>query len=291
MEGRAGHLVFDDQGKAWPADSLEFRQRLLFPENRTDFVPQVVQRLGFISAVRRRTGATVTFRPRRASPVALASLLYWLSDEPPERICLAILDDRLRHELYGSLKLAIERMHRLIEAHQEEERPPFTARGLSPSAASDDLPFRWLLTNWERSDKHLSLQNLSGQVDHLFDGRFCAARPGQEPAELVFERLGSGLPVPDPEWRESAHGTRVIDMPDRSYGRWVSQAYLSVLCTGRPEFDDVSAHVYWPQSGRLHCEYRRLILPCVDADGHPYLLSVSRAADRPKPLMSSASLG
>jgi hypothetical protein len=140
MEGRAGHLVFDDQGKAWQAHPLEFRQRSLFPENQPDFVPQVVKRLGFIGAVRRRTGATVTFRPRRASPVALASLLYWLSDDPPERICLAILDDRLRHELYGSLELAIERMHRLIEAHQERDQPPFTARGLSPSAATSTCP-------------------------------------------------------------------------------------------------------------------------------------------------------
>jgi hypothetical protein len=60
----------------------------------------------------------------------------------------------------------------------------------------------------------------------------------------------------------------------------VSEAYLSVLRTGRPSLNDVSARIYWPRAGRLLYEYRRMILPCVDSDGHPLLLGASITAVR-----------
>jgi hypothetical protein len=208
------------------------------------------------------------------SPVAFASLLYWLSDEPPDRICLAILGQQLGHEVHGSLKQVIERMARLIE-QQQGQQPLFTARALSAAALAEDSRFRWLLTNWERSNKRLYWSSFSKEIDRRFAGRFVALQPGKEISELVIERVGTGLRIPDHKWRDSARGTRLADLPDRSYGRWVSKAYLDVLRRGRPRFDDVSAKIYWPQSGRLHCEYRRLILPWIDADGRPLLLSAS----------------
>jgi hypothetical protein len=274
MQGAAQHFIFDDRGQVWEADSLELRQSLYFPAHEPNFALQVVKNLGFIAAERRRQNAIITFRPRTVSPVAFASLLYWLSDEPPDRICLAILSQQLSHEVHGSLKQVVDRMARLIE-QQQGEQPLFTARGLSATALSEGSPFRWLLTTWERSNKRLCWSSFSKEVDRRFDGRFVALQPGEEISELVIERVGTGLRIPDYKWRASARGTRLADLPDRSYGRWVSNAYLYVLRTGRPRFDDVSAKIYWPQSGRLHCEYRRLILPWIDADGRPLLLSAS----------------
>jgi hypothetical protein len=247
---------------------------LYFPENEPNFALQVIKNLGFIGAKRWRGSAIVTFRPRTVSPIAFASLLYWLGDNPPARVCLAILGDRPRHEMHGSVKQLRIRMGQLIE-QQQGQQPLFVARSRSLAAVSPHSPFRWLLTNWERSNKRLSWQSLSEQADHSFDGRFCVLRPGKEHSEFVIERLGSGLRIPDHEWRASARGTRLADMPDRSYGRWLSEAFFSLLHWGRPQLHDISAKIYWPQSGRIHCEYRRLFLPCIDADGRPWLLSVS----------------
>jgi hypothetical protein len=281
MQGRAEHLIFDDQGKVWQANSLEFRRSLVVPESEPHFVPHVVKSLGLISTVLRRGSVIVTFRPRTVSPVAFASLLYWLSDEPPHRICLALLDGRPRHELYGSFEHVLERLHRLIEARHEQDQPLFTASAVSPGAVTEGSLFRRLLVNWERSNKHLSWRNLSDEVDRRVDRRFGAVRSCKEPSDLVIERIW--LRILDPEWLASARGMRLAVMPDRSYGRWVSEAYLSVLRSGRPQVDDVSAKIYWPQTGRLPCEYRRLILPCIDADGRPYVVGVVRLQRRRLP--------
>jgi hypothetical protein len=277
------HLIFDDQGRGWQADSIELRRSLFYPENEPDFILQLVKNFGFIGAERQGECAVVTFCPSTVSPVAVTSLLYWLSDDLPERIRLAILDDRPSHEEYESFEQVLERLHRLLEARQEQEQeqPLFAARTLSPHAVSEGSPFRWLLARWERSNKRLSPRSFSKDVDRWFEGRFCVFRPGKVPSELVIERVGTGLRIPDDQWHAfAAPGRRLADIPDASYGRWVSEAYLSVLRTGPPQLDDVAAKIYWPHSGRVRYESRRLILPCLDADGHPFLLGASIAAAR-----------
>ena len=216
MQGPLQHLIFDDQGKPWQTDSVELRRSLCFPENEPNFALQMVKNLGFSAAERRDDGVIVTVCPRTISPVAVASLLYWLSDDTPEQISLAILDDRLSHETYSSFEQVLERLHRLIEGRQEKDQPLFTARTLSPHAVSSGSPFRWLLTNWERSNKRLSARS-STDVDRRFEGRFWVFRPGNAPSELVIERAGTGLRIPDSEWPAFAPGTRLTDIPDPSY--------------------------------------------------------------------------
>jgi hypothetical protein len=289
MQGVSEHLIFDNQGKVLQADSLELRRSLFYPENEPDFALQLLKNLGFIGAERRGESAVVTFRPQTMSPVAVASLLYWLSDDPPDRIRLAILDDRPSNEEYGSFEQVLERLHHLVERRQEQEQPLFTARALSPEAVSEGSPFRWVLARWEQSNKRLCPRTFSEEVDRWFEGRFWVFRPGKVPSELVIEHVGTGLRIPDNLWHAfAARGTRLADIPDPSYGRWVSEAYLSVLRTGRPELDDVTAKIYWPHSGRVRYEYRRLILPCIDSDGHPFLLGASVTAARLRSSLDAA---
>jgi hypothetical protein len=287
MQGRLEHLIFDDQGKTWQKDSVELRRSLFFPENEPDFALQAVKDLGFIACERRGEGVIVTVCPRMMSPVAVASLLYWLSDDPPEQITLATFDDRLSNKTHGSFEKVAERLHRLLKGREYKHQPLFKARALSLDAVSGGSPFRWLLTNWERSNKHLS-RRFSKEVDRRFEGRFCVFRPGNARSELVIDRVGTGLRIPDSAWPAFTPGTRLSDIPHSSYGKWVSEAYLSVLRSGRPNFSDVSAKIYWPQAGRLLYQSRRMIVAFLDADGHPLLLGASIAAVRLRASLESA---
>jgi hypothetical protein len=92
--------------------------------------------------------------------------------------------------------------------------------------------------------------------------------------------VGTGLPFPDNIRRAFTPGTRLADLPDQEYAKGISETYLSVLRTGCPKIEDVSAKISWSQTGRLLYEYRRMILPCLDANGDPLLLSASVPAVR-----------
>src|SRR5918999_131309 len=130
-QGALEHLMFDDEGRAWNADSIELRRSLHFRGDEANFAREVVSNLGFIAAKRRGGSVSVAFGPRTVSAVAMASLLYWLSDDPPERICLVIVGGEPGKEVYGSLEQVVDRLHRLIEARQEKDQPRFAARALS----------------------------------------------------------------------------------------------------------------------------------------------------------------
>jgi hypothetical protein len=261
---------------------------LRFGENASSLASEVVKK-GFISAERREESTVVTVCPRTMAPAAVASLLYWLSDDPPEQVGLTVLDDTVRHEVYSSYEQVVDRLHRLIEAREDQDQPLFEARALAAGAAAPEgSPFRWLLRSWEESNKRLPFQ-LIKEVDRRFEGRFWVFRPGNESGELVIERAGTGARIPDDEWDAFRRGKRLTDIPDAAYGRWASEAYLSVLRTGRPNISDVSAKIYWRRAGRLLYTYRRMILPCLDPDGEPLLLGASVAAVRLQTL--TASLG
>jgi hypothetical protein len=288
-QGAIEHLIFDDQGRAWNADSIELRRSLYFRGDEANFAREVVRKLGFIAARRSGGSVSVTFDPRTVSAVAMASLLYSLSDDPPERICLVIMGGEPGKEVYSSLEQVVDRLHRLIEARQEKDQPRFETRALSPQAVSDGSPFRWLLTNWEQANKRLSV-HLIKEVDCRFEGRFWVFRPGKGPSDLVIERAGTGLRIPDNEWHAFTPGTRVADFPDPLlYAKW-SDAYLSVLRSGRFKIEDTSAKVHWPRAGQVLYEYRRIILPWLDTNGHPLLLGASVAAVRLRrtPLLKAA---
>ena len=278
-QGTLEHIFFDDQGRAWDADSFEFRRAFYVREDEPNFVREVVKCLGFIAAKRRDESVIVSICPRTLSAVAVASLLYWLSDDPPERICLVVRDDRVSHEVYGSVEQMIERLHRVMHARQEKDRPRFETRALSPQAVSDSSPFRWLLTNWERANKRLSGHFIK-EVDCRFEGRFWIFRPGTTPSELAIEWAGTGLRIPDNEWHAFTPGTRVADFPDPSYAKWMLDAYLSALRSGHLKIEDASANISWPRAGLILYEVRRMILPCLDANGHPLVLGASVAAVR-----------
>jgi hypothetical protein len=277
MRELAVRFIFDDQGQIWNAGSYQLRTLLCFPLDEPNLDHLVVKNLGFIGVARKRRNVIVAVRPATVSAIAVAALFYWLCELRPDRICLRIvpegLDGAAIDALFGSLDAFSRRLEQLIEQHHRE--PFFASTGLAAGGLDSQSPFRRMLACWEDNGKRLTGE--LAEYEDRFDHRFILLRPTAAGSQFIIERVGTGLRIPDSRWRAASQGTRLGDIPDRRYARWVADDYASVLQTGRPRLDDISARIFWPRGGRLHCEYRRLILPCVDNNGRPLLLGVSRA--------------
>jgi hypothetical protein len=277
MRQPAGRFLFDDQGQIWNASSYQLRSLLCFPPDEPNFDHLVVKNFGFISVALRRCNAIVAVRPVTVSAIAVAALFYWLRELRPERVCLRIMSEGAEEgaisEVFGSVDAFSRRLEQVIEHHQTE--PLFSSLSLALGELEAQSPFHGMLAYWEGSGKRLTGE--LAEFDRRFNGRFVLLRPTADGSQFLIDRAGDGLRVPDSHWRavSQAGGVRLSDMPDRGYARWVSNAYELALKTGRPRLNDISARIFWPRGGRLHCEYRRLILPCLDGSGRPLLLGVS----------------
>jgi hypothetical protein len=265
--------IIDDDGEVLHFFSPRLRNKLRIRVLQTQDRLPLLRNLGFIGLRERPQGTTISFRPSTVSPVAVASLSYWLNDHAPSRFLLMVLEQGQCLELYSSLGKSLERIDELINAFRRGDF--FRQHRVSPRAVPASLG--QVFSAWRVSGAASDFASLQNLLEREPAGQYLLVRPDLEAGRFIIEQTGSGLRIPDPAWAKAQIGRSVAEAPDKAYGQWVTQAYKSVLMQNLPQLDHIDAKIYWPRLGRLHHRYDRLLLPVRDR-GQPMLLSINNSA-------------
>src|SRR5262245_57313670 len=122
--------LIDDRGAWWDAGAWPLRQSLHLDDVEGDIRPVLINNLGFIGVSVRDPSVIIHFRPRIVSKAALVTLLYWLTRQACERICLSFARDGQpqAYEIFASAHAAMLRMEALMELEGGSKKPRFIAR-------------------------------------------------------------------------------------------------------------------------------------------------------------------
>lgn len=258
-------LVYDDEGKVWPAQSRTLRVELGCPTADFDFLAYLVDTLGFILIQPLANGATrVRLTPAAVSSVALGAMLFDLADAAPERVVLSYPDERCGDELIAGVEPAARRIAELVAAHNPAGRSPFLNQRV-PVDALDAIggPLAALLRYWRSGAGMCDRGAMTALMSDALGGRFVSAGPID--GRVTFIEVGPGFVSFDPGWRERASGRPVADQPDYQYGQCVQRLFEQTLAEGVPRLDEVDALIQRPRYGdAVRLCYRRLVLPCLD---------------------------
>jgi hypothetical protein len=269
--------LIDDNGEVWDGGSIVLRQNLFASGTGPGFSEYVIKNLGFIGIRFTERAAHIRLRPTVVSPVAMASLLYCLSDRRPQRALLTTYDDSTdnwAYEILGSPMAILKRLSATAAA-----RPGRTnaVRRQSRDAGrlSGRSPLRGALQCWADHRGHFDRAVLEQVIHRVLKERYILLSAAGQSSDLLIRDVGAGLPEFARTWLSRALGQRVEDQPDYDYGRSCAAAYAEAIARQEPILEDVDAVVSWPGYGRLRRRYTRAILPFTGAQGERWLLSTS----------------
>lgn len=274
-------LVYDDEGKVWPAQSRTLRVELGCPTADFDFLAYLVDTLGFILVQPLANGAIrIRLAPAAVSPVALGAMLLDLADAAPERVVLSYPEEGCGDELVAGIEPASRRITELVAAHTQHGHPTFLNQRLpieTLSAVGGPLLSLW--RHWLASSGEASRFASRDMFDRLLAGRFMLMRPVDE--RLMIAEVGSGYVSFGARWCAQAAGRPVEEQPDYSFGMWTRQFFEMATRDREPRLDDIDAVIRRPHHGdQVRVRYRRLVLPFWDDPlGAPSLLSASIVVD------------
>jgi hypothetical protein len=267
-------LLFDDEGIAWPASSLELRRRLACLDYEGDLAGDLVRNLGFVAVLAGGRRFTLRVHVQVVSPVALAAAFYWLFDQPPGSVLIDFVGEDRLAEVHPTTGAAIKRLARLTRWNELGKKVAEKLCDLDQ--LSPRSPLYGLLQLWRQHEGRFDASSYIGYAAEHLASRFIVIRQCDFD-RLLFHILGEGLHVPDPNWLKTAVGRPVEDQPDGEYWSWVAQTYRETLRSNRPGLSDIDADIFWPSKGWVRRRYRRLRLPCTAADGTRYLFSANSA--------------
>lgn len=278
------HVIYDENGRVWPAGSHEFRD-LLGASAATDFdmASFAVRNLGWIE-IRHEPGRVhVRLVPRMAQMKALDSLYDLLTSLPTLAVVLHIRNDQAwDEEACASGLEAAERISALVSKVELLGTQRFVAlrRPLS-------VLFR---------DKHSNLVDILYRTRELEQGndlgaivRFAEADPSGKTGFAVgvsgqghgkrtgwsTGHIGRNIVCYTEEERRSLVGTDIRKGPDRDYGGWCQLAYDRAEAAGEPVVEDVRALILQRRAPPMELCYRRLLFPFKNAAGKIFVLCTS----------------
>jgi hypothetical protein len=267
--------IIDDKGDLTDAQSPRLRHELGGFSLGGDFVDYVVRNLGFVLIAPLPNGSMrVSFRPRVASPLALAGLVYWLSDRRPRRIVLSHFERDWRHELLGSFSAARHRIIELTANAQAGTTNEFLSKPLNREQMTGDSPLMALLRLHDEG-RNLALDTVTDFSLQVLKGRYLVTEIQEHTERLVLTAVGPGLDPQARFWLERFVGTRLEDQADIQYGRWVAETTRDVILSGKPRLDAVDVSVQWPTGNRQRYQFQRALVPMSVGQGRRGLLSAT----------------
>jgi hypothetical protein len=270
-------LLFDDRGHTWAARSPELRRQLHCHRYDPDFTSGLVRNLGFVAGRASGSNAALRLHLDVVSDIALAASFYWLSDHNPSRVLIDFVSTSRPAEVCASAGAAIARLVDLTRGRD------FGRHVAEKSCAVDQLParspLRGLVELWAANGGGFNQEALFDYAARRLLKRYLVVRLSGAKG-LVIDTVGEGLHVPDRAWFKSAVGRPIEEQPDTSYWRWVARIQRAALYSNSPVVSDIDASIYWPSLGRVRRRYRRLLLPCTNADGTRLLFSANSSEGR-----------
>lgn len=282
------HVVYDENGRVWPARSDEFRD-LLGATAASDFdmADFAVRNLGWIE-VRHELGRVhVKLSPRMAQAKALDAIYDFLMCLPTLAVVLHIRKDQVwDEELWESGLDATARVSSLVSKVELSGMQRFVAlrRPLS-------ILFR---------DKQSSLVDVLYRTRELQNGdgldamiRFAESDPTGQTGFAVgtSERDGQVawrtghigralLRIYTEEERRRLVGSDIRNGPDREYASWCQLGYDRATATGEPLVEDVRALILRRNRSPVESVYRRVFIPFKNTGGKIFVLCTSDIMQR-----------
>jgi hypothetical protein len=105
---------------------------------------------------------------------------------------------------------------------------------------------------------------ISLAVNHQLLSRMMIIGVKQRNHDPVWRFIGEGHQWIGGQYRLQGVGERVVNMPDKDYGEWVTEFYKSVARAGQPRYDLIDGSIrYEDEHGRPEkaIRYERLLLP------------------------------
>jgi hypothetical protein len=263
--------LIDDRGKFWDSGSLELRSKLNTSIGDVELCEFTIMNLGFIGLTRSRETLRVRLRPMLVSQAALGALYVWLHENARDRVAVAWHDGRWQHEIIGWNRSGWRRITSVFEGAAVYSQR-FSRTRIHPNVLDSMNPLRNLIEHAH------CFQDMFENPGHLLpepiNGRFVLLEESIDHELLVCD-LGRTMMARSPSWRRQAIGSRVDDLPDWTYGQWVSEAYREVSRSGEPLIEAVTAMIEWPECGEVWHSYWRVILPCGKPGSPRRLLGVT----------------
>ena len=265
-----GQWIFDDRGNFVAVDSYALRSMLPSLQYNGDLARDLARNLGFIAISPRGAWTQIRLRPQVVSDVAFANLMYWLADNQPSHIVIDAMDGSTVAPIFSETKGALAH---LIELFSEKSGGRVRKEAaLSIAKLPSGCNLRGLLAVWADGGQRDIEQLLRYSKKNLLSRHFVIKAAG---GDLIFDSIGEGVKVPKREWQNEALGRSITAQADTDYWSWVAARQQMVLVSGEPFVSDVQADIYWPDSGWVTRDYRRIILPCASKDGTARLFIAS----------------
>ena len=276
------HLIYDEDGRTWPADSPELREGLGYTVGDFDVGGFAVRCLGWIE-VRHMPGRIhVRIAPRVVQPKALDALFRMLATAPKVEVVLAVRSGQAwDEETLPSATAAAGHIDVLVRGPAAETGRRFVATRQSTSVLFRDKQ-RYLIAMLQEA------RSLVGIADRQAVVRFAAAdatgctsvavatmENGARRPQWTWEHIASAIRFYTVEERGRLVGSDVRKAPDAEYGEWCAAAYDRVVAAGEPIIEDVRALVFRRTGSPLESRYRRLLIPFTDNAGRSIVLVTS----------------
>lgn len=269
-------LLIDDKGEIQSASSFALRQSLDASIGGLEFRDFVVRNLGYIAITEMSGSIRLQLRPRVVSAVAFGAAMYWLADCKTDRIVVSRHDDSVWHdEIFGDRDSALSRVIDLVASGQNQRKKDFLRRRQCLKSLVPASPLRALLDRWSELTRTYDRERLAPVLTSAAQDRFLVVEGEPCQATMLIRDVGRGYPIVDNRWLVRAVGSRVQDLPDYDYGRWVADAYRDALEVNEPFLEEMDAIVDTTRHGRTRLRYRRIILPFDLDDGRVALLGSS----------------
>lgn len=264
-------MIIDADGKVWDDASSLLRGKLGCARAGLELSDFAVRKLGYV-ALRHRGPRTVEVRHLAsvAKPMALLQAVQWLGGRNWDRIILVSWLGEQQTYCIGDLAETIPYLMGLAMAAQSTRQRDFEAHRHAPSAVAKDAAFARVQAAW-RAARGVKDRGLIEAVTEASCGRTLEVVPQQGASRLVLDAVGTGYNLYGRGWKSVAVGGRFEDMPDYEYAQWAAQGYREAFRAGEPIFEDITAAIRLPRSGRFRLTYRRVILP-IGGGEHPDLL-------------------
>ena len=283
--------LIDDQGDIWDPSSQLLRRRFHLDDVQGEVATRLVETAGCISVDIFRRAIRLIFDARNVSPVTVGGLMYFLHDQhlhqSPGRVFVLKnmgADVGTANagpggpvvEIFRSLSQAMNRLQFLADDQGVSNRRRFVATAIDPARARYHREFSRLLTCWRNSSGQFDGATIMPILRYEFADRYLLMKKTTCPGGFCIVDAGAGLRIPDPQFTQRMPGTHVSGFPDHRYAAWVSATFAKVINSNLPDYSDVSARIFWPDTGMVQRNYRRMLLPWSDSGGRCILLSVNR---------------
>ena len=248
--------------------SPDFLAALGDPNPDYDAVAFAVANLGFIKfQVIERSIVEIELHPRNVELPALLAAQQQLFTSDVRLFRTKYFDVGWKSEISSSAEATIARLSELCTPSFEprsNERFVVQRKDFSTVFENEDHWLRPLAQKWRVSFGQFDPGVISLAVSHKLLSWMMVIGVKQRNQEPVWRFIGEGHQWIGGQYRLSGVGEKVVNMPDKDYGEWVTEFYKTVARAGEPRYDLIDATIrYEDERGKPEkpVRYERLLLP------------------------------